>query len=509
MNSSKWSLALVSVALTIALALGLDWIAAEWLGIGSPHTRWWLLAVTLVLVCGSFAFLLGREWASRRKVAGDLEILGRSDTHRLAQTNVSFGDKTQVSDDLQRAVIRLQEKMRAMSRQTEELEKEREAYERRAKSYEAQSRQVNSILSALAEPVLVTDKRDQLVLSNSSANRLLAIEPRGETRALGSLVRCEQLVELLHETRRNQAFTEQAHEIEVPAPDGTPRWYRVTTRNIPTQPGDSDPDGTSQGAVALLHDVSSQRRLQKRNAEFVTAVSHEMKTPLATISAYTELLADGEADTPESQQQFLKVIGGQSRVLNELVDNLVDLARIEADLPGTGRSYQPLAQLVDATVEAARPLADAKQIELAVRHADRSLQSCVDRQLILRAIAHVVSNAIKYTEGAGSVAVSTRREGNHGIIEVADSGIGLSDEQQTRVFEKFYRVVESKHMASGGGLGLPLVKHIVEDVHGGEVELESALGAGTTVRITLELHDFAAPATSDSCAAPVTGEGQS
>jgi two-component system phosphate regulon sensor histidine kinase PhoR len=474
--------------------LGIDWIAAEWLGIGSPQTRWWLLAATLVLVCGSFAFLLGREWASHQKAADDLEILSRSDMHRLAQTNVSFRDDTQVGDDLERAVARLQDKMRSMSRQSEELEKERAAYERLAKSYEAQSRQVHSVLSALAEPVLVTDKRDQLVLSNSSANRLLSIEPSaGEKQALASLVRCEELVDLLHDTRRKRAFHEQAHEIELSAPDGTPRWYRVTTRNIPTQPGESDPDGTSQGAVALLYDISSQRRLQKRNAEFVTAVSHEMKTPLATISAYTELLADGEADTPETQQQFLKVIAGQSRVLSELVNNLVDLARIEADLAGEHQSNQTLSQLVDAAAAAARPLADAKQIAFEVRHADRELATCVDRQLMLQAIAHVVSNAIKYTPPGGHVAVETYREENHAVLDVADTGIGLSDQQQARVFEKFYRVLESKDMAEGSGLGLPLVKHIVEDVHGGAVELDSTPGVGTRVRIKLDLPEAAAP----------------
>lgn len=488
MNSQKWSLALVSVALTIALALGIDWIAAEWLGIGSPHTRWWLLAVTLVLVSGSFAFLLGREWSSRKEVAEDLELLGRSDTHRLAQTNVSFRDDTEVGDDLHRAVSRLQDKMRSMSRQSEELEKERAAYERLAKSYEAQSRQVHSVLSALAEPVLVTDKRDQLVLSNSSADRLLSIQrTAGDKQALASLVRCEQLVELLHDTRRQQAFTELAHEIEVAAPDGSPRWYRVTARNIPTQPGESDPDGTSQGAVALLHDISAQRRLQKRNAEFVTAVSHEMKTPLATIAAYTELLADGEADTPQTQQQFLKVIAGQASRLSELVNNLVDLARIEADLAGEHLSLQPLSQLVDEAAAAARPLAEAKQLTLEVRHTDRSLAICVDRQLMLQAIAHLISNAIKYTPAGGHVTVTAQRENENAVVDVADTGIGLTEAQQSRVFEKFYRVIESKDMAEGSGLGLPLVKHIVEDVHGGTVELASTPGVGTRVRITIGL----------------------
>lgn len=481
-------MAFVSTALTVALALGIDWIAAEWLGIGSADTRWWLLAATLMLVCGSFTFLLGREWSARHKVTDDLAQLERNEASPLARTNAGFRDHTQAGDDLHQAVERLQAKMRGLSQRAEELECERTRYERLAKSHEAQSRQVRSVLSALAEPVLVTDKRDQLVLSNSSANRLLSITPsNGERQALASLVRCQELVDLLHDTRCKQAFTQGAHEIEVTAPDGTPRWYRVTTRNIPTQPGDSDPDGTSQGAVALLHDISSQRRLQKRNSEFVTAVSHEMKTPLATIAAYTELLADGEADTPQSQQQFLRVIASQVDRLSQLVNNLVDLARIEADLTGEKQSRQPLSQLIDEAVAALRPLAESKQLEFEVRHASRTMELIADRQLMLQAIAHLVSNAIKYTPPGGRVTLSCRRAGELAVIEVADTGIGINDQQLKRVFEKFYRVAESKDMAEGSGLGLPLVKHIVEDVHGGGIELESSPGVGTTARLVLRL----------------------
>ncbi len=299
-----------------------------------------------------------------------------------------------------------------------------------------------------------------------------------------TLVHCQQLVELLTDTRRHKSLTQQSREIELVGDDGSPRWYRVTARNIPTRPEDSDPDGTSQGAVALLHDISAQRLLQKRNAEFVSAVSHEMKTPLAGIKAYVELLADGEAEDERSQREFLRVVGLEVDRLEGLVDDLVELARIEADLSGTRRSPCAMRLLVEEALDAVRTEAAEKQIALTAElNADASID--VDRQLILQAVIHVLSNAVKYTAGGGHVTVRSWQSGATIGVDVQDTGVGLSSEDCQRIFEKFYRVPAHRGMAGGAGLGLSLVKHIVENVHGGSIEVESVPGQGSLFRISL------------------------
>lgn len=488
----KWSLAATCVTLTVALALGVDWVAAEWLNIGSSQVRWWLLTTTLALAAAALAFLLGRERTLRREATQDAELLGRSGSHQMALAGGATAGRSRPANQWNRAFGRLQERMSGMARRLEELDRERAAYEHRAKSFESQSRQVHSVLSALAEPVLVIDKRDKLVLTNSSANRLLSIKTDHEERALSNLVQCEQLVELLTETRRRQAFTQRSCEIELADEHGGAHWYRVTARNIPTQPGDSDPDGTSQGAVALMHDISTQRVLQKRNAEFVSAVSHEMKTPLAGIKAYVELLADGEADDPQAQQEFLRGIASQADRLQNLVDDLVELARIEADLAGQQKSEQPLVPLLEEALAAVHSAAQQKDIHLETDWSGHNLSVAVDRPLMYQAAFHLLSNAVRYTPAGGRVTLRAWDQGRNVAFEVADTGVGIASEDCQKIFEKFYRAADARLMGDGTGLGLPLVKHIVEDVHGGCVELDSKPGEGSVFRVLL-----AKPATSN------------
>jgi two-component system phosphate regulon sensor histidine kinase PhoR len=482
----KWTLPIACVPLTVALAFGVDWIAAELLNISSLQTRWGLLTLALSLVSASLAFLLGRQWSQRQDLFQNLDLLGRTDTHRLAISSPTTAKYASLTDAWARVVSRLQDRMRSMARQVDALERERAAYEHRAKSFESQSRQVHSVLSALAEPVLVIDKCDKLVLTNSSADRLLDIPASAsEGQTLASLVRCEQLVELLTDTRKRRALTQRSCEIEVANKQGKSLWYRVTTRNIPTQPGDSDSDGTSQGAVALLHDISAQRSLQKRNAEFVTAVSHEMKTPLAGIKAYVELLADGEAESPQAQDEFLRVIGAQADRLQYLVDDLVELARIEADLAGERRQVQPLEPMLNEVVTTVRLRAAQKDIQIDFESNESEIAASVDRLLLQQAFLHVICNAVKYTPAGGRITVRTQASGREVSVEVEDTGVGIAKVDCEKIFEKFYRVPDSKEMADGTGLGLPLVKHIVEDVHGGRIEVHSTPGQGSLFRITL------------------------
>jgi two-component system phosphate regulon sensor histidine kinase PhoR len=484
----KWTLVIACAAVTVALALGVDWLTAEWLYSRSPQVRWWTLTLTLAVASSALAYFLGHQRNQQQDLIQNLDLLGRTDTHRLAISSPATAKYESLSADWARVVTRLQDRMRSMARQVDELERERAAYEHRARSFESQSRQVHSVLSALAEPVLVIDQRDKLVLTNSSANRLLDIPaPTSEAQTLASLIRCEQLVDLLTETRKRQTLTQRSCEIEVAGKHGQSNWYRVTTRNIPTQPGDADSesDGSSQGAVAMLHDISAQRTLQKRNAEFVTAVSHEMKTPLAGIKAYVELLSDGDAETPQAQDEFLQVIGAQSDRLQYLIDDLVELARIEADLAGERRQVQPLTPMLAEAVAAVQQRATQKDIQVEVHPIGAEVAAAVDRPLLQQALLHLVSNAVKYTPAGGRISLRAQVVGREVTIEVQDTGVGIANSDCLKIFEKFYRVPASKGMADGTGLGLPLVKHIVEDVHGGRIEVQSVPGQGSSFRISL------------------------
>jgi two-component system, OmpR family, phosphate regulon sensor histidine kinase PhoR len=302
---------------------------------------------------------------------------------------------------------------------------------------------------------------------------------------LAQLVRCQKLVDLLQATARRKTAGQRSEDFEIATPDGKTRSYRVTATRLAGEPGGKPEDGASGGAVAVLRDIGDHKALQKRNAEFVSSVSHEMKTPLAGIKAYVELLADGDAEDDETREEFLSIINGQADRLQRLVENLLNLARIEAGVVSVNKQPRSLNDLLEEALRVVQPSAEAKDIELVSDLSPMYLPVLADRDMLLQAAINLLSNAIKYTPKGGRVTLRSRMDDEQIRFEVEDTGVGLSDEDCQRVFEKFYRVKKDKDMAPGTGLGLPLAKHIVEDVHSGRLWVRSVLGQGSTFAVAL------------------------
>jgi two-component system phosphate regulon sensor histidine kinase PhoR len=206
---------------------------------------------------------------------------------------------------------------------------------------------------------------------------------------------------------------------------------------------------------------------------------------LAGIKAYAELLADGDADDPKTREEFLGVIGAQADRLHRLIDNLLNIARIEAGMMNVSKNAISLNELLSATLDIVRPTAAAKRITLAAEFSPLYLAVLADRDLLMQVAINLLSNAIKYTPDGGRVTLRSRAADEEVQFEVDDTGVGLAEEDRLRVFERFYRVQKDRHMASGTGLGLPLAKHIVEDVHGGRLTVQSDLGKGSVFTVSL------------------------
>jgi two-component system phosphate regulon sensor histidine kinase PhoR len=304
---------------------------------------------------------------------------------------------------------------------------------------------------------------------------------------LEQLARCEQLVSLLGETRRRRSTVQRSGEIAMADEDGKQRWYRVTCRTLASvdEAQAAADRGSAHGAVAVLTDITGQKAIQKRNAEFVSAVSHEMKTPLSSIRAYVELLVDGEAEDDATQEEFLGVINSQADRLQRLIDNLLNLARIEAGVVAVNKTPLSLNELLSEALGVMQPAAEDKQIALSGELSPLYLGVLADRDMLMQGAINLLSNAVKYTKSGGSVTLKSRMTDQEIVFEVQDTGVGLSPEDCQKVFEKFYRVKKDREMAQGTGLGLALVKHIVEDVHGGRIEVTSELRRGSTFRVTL------------------------
>jgi len=369
----------------------------------------------------------------------------------------------------------------------EDLQQARTALEIRCQRATRQYERIKAILAGVSDPIIAIDHYDELLLANPAAEALFRFDASGaEKRAIAQLVRCQKLVDLLTTSGRRKSTASRSEEIEIADDNGRAQWYRVSAVKLPASGGGETQDASpASGAVAVLRDIGAQKALQKRNAEFVSSVSHEMKTPLAGIKAYVELLVDGDAEDEATREEFLNVISSQADRLQRLVENLLNLARIEAGVVQVNKQSRPLNEILEEAVHVVQPSAEAKEIKLTTDLSPLYLGVLADRDMLLQAAINLLSNAIKYTPQGGQVTLRSRLSDDQALFEVEDTGVGLSEEDCQHVFEKFYRVKKDEKMASGTGLGLPLAKHIVEDVHGGRLTLQSKLGVGSTFTVTL------------------------
>jgi two-component system phosphate regulon sensor histidine kinase PhoR len=236
----------------------------------------------------------------------------------------------------------------------------------------------------------------------------------------------------------------------------------------------------SGGAVLVIHDVTELRRLEAVRRDFVANVSHELKTPLTSISGYAETLLADSPD-PETRQRFLATIVENSRRMQRLVDDLLDLSRIE------GGRWQPQQELLDVrqlvrdvwTEMADRAELAGVKLEIEIEPGAETLRA--DSDAVHQVLTNLLENSLRYTARGGLIVCRSRAEDGGVALSIMDNGSGMTPEHLARIFERFYRADQSRSRAEGGtGLGLAIVKHLVE-AHGGRVSAESERGAGTTV----------------------------
>ena len=226
------------------------------------------------------------------------------------------------------------------------------------------------------------------------------------------------------------------------------------------------------------------RELDRLKDEFVSLVSHELRTPLTSIRGYVELMLAEELN--DDQRRFLGIVDRNSERLLHLVSDLLFLAQIEAGKLAIEVGSLDLKKVVEECIEAATAVAESNGIELEAE-LERLPKIEGDRVRLHQVLDNLLSNALKFTPSGGRVDVRLRRDGETAVVEVADSGLGIPEEEQARLFERFFRSSSATENAiPGTGLGLTITKAIV-DRHGGRIELESAEGAGTTVRVRLPL----------------------
>ncbi|PTF60416.1 PAS domain-containing sensor histidine kinase [Staphylococcus chromogenes] len=238
-----------------------------------------------------------------------------------------------------------------------------------------------------------------------------------------------------------------------------------------------------QGMVIVLHDITQLKKLENLRRDFVANVSHELKTPITSIKGFTETLLDGAKNDEASLDMFLNIMLKESNRIQSLVDDLLDLSKIEQNTELDKHSIR-LSKVAHHALEMIQPLAQDKNIEL-IDEINDNVTAMADESKMSQVIVNLLSNAVNYSPPDKTITIRVYNKERCKVIEVIDQGIGIAKEETYRIFERFYRVDKARSRDSGGtGLGLSITKHIVEGYQG-TIEVESELGKGSIFRVQL------------------------
>jgi two-component system phosphate regulon sensor histidine kinase PhoR len=349
-----------------------------------------------------------------------------------------------------------------------------------------------TVLGGMIEGVIAVDSRQRVVLANEAAGRLFAFHPTtAEGRPLLEVVRNHALHAAVTSAlaKHHPARLETRSNVQHPDPHELKRPAFGTQHiDIHVQPLPGTP---CPGVVLVAHDTTEIRRLEAMRRDFMANVSHELKTPLSSIKAYTETLRNGAFRDLDTSQRFLKCIEEQADRLHHLILDMLMLARLESEQQAFEIVSVDVKDVANACIDDHQRAADAKQIQLSVAGDHESGDSrCLvraDREGLREILDNLVGNAIKYTPAEGAVTIDWKRNGSMARISVRDTGIGIKPKDQPRVFERFYRVDKARSRELGGtGLGLAIVKHLVQSF-GGKVSVESEPGKGSTFTVELQI----------------------
>ncbi len=354
-------------------------------------------------------------------------------------------------------------------------ERTRFALAHRMAQLRANGDRLAAVLGSMVEGVLAVDDKQGVLLVNQAARTLLDIVgPSPTGRILWEIVRNRTVQEAV-----SAALAENSpHTAEFEMQGKSRRLVVLRATPLPGEP--------SGGAVLVLHDVTELRRLENMRQEFVTNVSHELKTPLTAIKAYAETLLAGAIHDPEHNVQFVRCIEEQGKRLHELILDLLSLARIESGEAGLEIGQVCVSRLIDLCLSQHRAAASAKRIVIETPHPiDVNLFVLADEEGVRQIFDNLIDNAVKYTADGGQITLAVESHHDRIGITVTDTGIGISPADQGRVFERFYRADKARSREVGGtGLGLAIVKHLVQ-AFGGSVALTSEPGRGSTFTVWL------------------------
>jgi len=364
---------------------------------------------------------------------------------------------------------------RALTIEAQRLREERES---RLLEVAFERSKSNTIINCMTDAVLVINRDRQIVLRNAAAACILPGCSQQALPAALDALNCPELSGLITETLASGARPLIASR-EIALGKAT---YMVNASPV------IEPHGVTLGAVAVLRDITALKKLEVAKSMFVSMVAHEVKSPVAAIEGYLDLLLRGDAGkNPERDRKMIERALLRARTVREMVSELLNLTAIEVGRFSIKRVPLDLCGVVAEAIDLAREKAQAKQVELGFSVDGESAHESVlaDKDAILSVLNNLIDNAIKYTPEGGHVAARVGRAGAYVSVSVQDDGIGMSADEKERAFDEFFRAKNSRTaQVPGTGLGLTIVRRVVE-LHHGRVCVESAVGKGSTFSVAL------------------------
>jgi len=415
--------------------------------------RFWLSSVVMLLVTGMASLLISRTFSRR------VERL-QSFSRRVAEGDFRPIDADRSGDALEALAVSLNDSATRLDRAMRTLREERNLSA--------------AILGSMVEGVAVVNSSERLLFANEGFAGILELDaPPQPGRSLLEVVRQTELIEAVRDVLKG------APRVEAEIVTGTlrQRFFAATVASVKAT--------ENSGAVVVLHDITDLRKLERVRRDFVANVSHEFKTPLTAIQGFAETLLAGAMDDPQHRVRFLQIILEHSRRLARLTDDLLELSKMDADRLALEVDRLSASQLVQSCVETTQRVANEKHLRVSINLPQCLPDVAADRRRIAEVLQNLLDNAIQYTPAGGEIVVSASAGGQEVTFTVSDTGIGIPQVDQPRIFERFYRVDVARSREVGGtGLGLSIAKHLVE-AHGGRIWVESEVGRGSQFHFTV------------------------
>ena len=333
---------------------------------------------------------------------------------------------------------------------------------------------LSALLDRLIVGVVLLDSEQRIEMMNPAVYQILGIDENLLGRSFLEMSKSYGLVQIIQQTYQKKKNRNEEIYIYYP----NERILDVNTMVVP--------DAKGNQVIVLLYDITEIRRLEKVRTDFVANASHELRTPVTALKGFSEVLLDGALDDPDRLRQFLEIIYKESKRLEILVNDILELSRVEQKQVPMKREWISLNETVETCFKIIKPQAAAKGLKLRLlsNNAD-PIRFIGDQSRLEQILNNLIYNAVNYTDKGGKISVLLEETEDEIVFHVADTGIGIPEESIERLFERFYRVDKGRSRNSGGtGLGLSIVRYLVQNM-GGTISVKSTLGLGSTFTVHL------------------------